>query len=116
MLAGEQATNKALNKQVTDLESREKIAVTEARDLKKQLTDRTDYLQQVESQPAQAVGEARHAGFDSGGDNFLQCRKLTGPQVSGTFVDPAISRYSSRAHVFLASLIPVDFGMRTAVQ
>ena len=61
MLAGEQATNKALNKQVTDLESREKSAVTEARDLKKQLTDRTDHLQQVESQRAQAVGEARAA-------------------------------------------------------
>lgn len=61
VLAGEQATNKALSKQVTDLESREKSAVSEARDLKKQLTDRTDHLQQVESQRAQAVGEARAA-------------------------------------------------------
>jgi chromosome segregation ATPase len=61
VLAGEQATNTALNKQVTDLESREKGAVTEARDLKKQLTDLTGHLQQVESQRAQAVGQASAA-------------------------------------------------------
>ena len=58
LLAGEQATNKALTKQATDLESREKTAVSEARDLRKQLAELTDHLQKVESQRAQAVGEA----------------------------------------------------------
>jgi len=57
-LSGERATKEALTRQVADLEAREKTAVAEARELRKQLAERTEHLQTVESQRAQAVGEA----------------------------------------------------------
>jgi chromosome segregation ATPase len=60
-LAGERATREALGRQVTDLEAREKSAVSESRELRKQLSELTDHLQKVESQRAQAVGEASTA-------------------------------------------------------
>lgn len=60
-LSGERATKDALTKQVTDLESREKTAVSDARVLQKRVSELTDHLQTVESQRAQAVGEASAA-------------------------------------------------------
>lgn len=60
-LAGERATREAFGRQVTDLDAREKTAVSESRELRKQLSELTDHLQKVESQRAQAVGEASAA-------------------------------------------------------
>lgn len=60
-LAGERATREALGRQVTDLDAREKTAALESRELRKQLGELSDHLQKVESQRAQAVGEASAA-------------------------------------------------------